>query len=52
MRLVFVREQDNAALHLYELVDDTYVLRSVTSPGEILRIEEPLVVTIDPKDLL
>jgi Uma2 family endonuclease len=45
-------EQETAALHLYELADDAYFLRSQTSPGEVLNLAKPLVAAISPEELL
>jgi hypothetical protein len=45
-------EQETGAIHLNELVGNHYVERSVTRPGEVLRLTEPVDVTIYPADLL
>jgi Uma2 family endonuclease len=45
-------EQDTGALHLYELTGSHYVERSVTKPGDTLRLTDPVEVTIFPADLL
>jgi len=45
-------EQDTGALRLHELDGATYVERSVTRVGEVLRLTEPVVATIDPAELL
>jgi Uma2 family endonuclease len=45
-------EQETAALHLYELAESSYVLRSLTGPGEVLNLGRPLVAAISPEDLL
>jgi Uma2 family endonuclease len=45
-------EQDSAALHLYQLAGDTYLLHSLTSPGDVLNLVEPLVANIDPEELV
>ena len=45
-------EQDSCALALHHLVDGTYVLDSLVPPGKVLELVEPVVVTIDPEELL
>lgn len=45
-------EQETQALHLYELAAGHYQERSVTKPGDVLRLTEPVVATIVPEDLL
>lgn len=44
-------EQDTATIHLYELVADTYVEAASARPGESLRLNAPVIVSIDPEDL-
>ncbi|WP_317620753.1 Uma2 family endonuclease [Actinoplanes sp. KI2] len=44
-------EQDSATLHLYALVDDTYVEKAVVRPGDLLRLTEPVVAVLDPVEL-
>ncbi|MFI7540978.1 Uma2 family endonuclease [Actinoplanes sp. NPDC049599] len=45
-------EQESAALHLYQLSGNHYVERSVTRPGEVLHLDEPLTADLVPEDLL
>lgn len=45
-------EQDTGALHLYRLAGEHYVEHSVTRPGEVLKLTEPVAVEIDPSALL
>lgn len=45
-------EQETGALHLYRLAGSHYVEHSVTYPGTLLRLEEPVEATIAPEDLL
>ena len=45
-------EQDTGALHLYRLADRHYVEHSVTRPGEVLRLAEPVAAEIRPEELL
>jgi hypothetical protein len=39
-------------LHLYRLERNHYVEHSVTKPGEMLRLTQPVVAEITPEDLL
>jgi len=45
-------EQETQALHLYELAAGHYRERSVTRPGEVLHLTEPVAASIAPEDLL
>ena len=45
-------EQATGALHLYRLAGSHYVEHSVTYPGTLLRLKEPVEATIAPEDLL
>ena len=45
-------EHETGALHLYQLLGDKYIERSVTQPGEVLHLTEPIEATISPEDLL
>jgi Uma2 family endonuclease len=45
-------EQETAALHLYRLDGDHYVEHSVTQPGQVLHLTDPVTVDIRPEDLL
>jgi Uma2 family endonuclease len=45
-------EQETQALHLYELAAGGYGEHSVTKPGEVLHLNEPIVATIVPDDLV
>lgn len=45
-------EQDTGALHLYGLVGEQYHERSVTRPGEVLELTDPVTATIVPESLL
>jgi Uma2 family endonuclease len=45
-------EQETGALHLHRLTGDHYVEHSVTHPGQLLRLTEPVEATIAPEDLL
>ncbi|WP_433721964.1 Uma2 family endonuclease [Actinoplanes sp. CA-051413] len=45
-------EQESATLHLYELRGNHYVERSVTRPGGVLDLAEPLTADLAPEDLL
>ena len=45
-------EQESATLHLHQLRGNHYVERSVTRPGEVLHLEEPLTADLAPVDLL
>jgi Uma2 family endonuclease len=45
-------EQETGALHLYRLAGSHYVEHSVTYPGTLLRLKEPVEATIAPEDLL
>jgi Uma2 family endonuclease len=45
-------EQDTGALHLHRLSGAHYVEHSVTKPGAVLRLTEPVTADIDPERLL
>ena len=45
-------EQDTGTLRLHELHGTVYVARSVTKVGDVLRLTDPVVATIDPAELL
>jgi Uma2 family endonuclease len=45
-------EQETQALHLYELAAGHYREHSVTKPGEVLLLTEPVAATIAPENLL
>jgi len=45
-------EQESATLHLYQLRGNHYVEHSVTRPGEVLHLEEPLTADVVTEDLL
>jgi Uma2 family endonuclease len=45
-------EQDTGSLHLHRLSGAHYVEHSVTKPGAILRLTEPVSAEIDPERLL
>jgi len=45
-------EQETGALNLYRLVGSHYVEQSMTHPGTLLRLKEPVEATIAPEDLL
>lgn len=45
-------EQDTGALHLYELAGRQYREHSVTQPGDVLRLTDPVDATIAPEALL
>jgi Uma2 family endonuclease len=45
-------EHRTATLHLYELADGKFVEHSVTEVGDVLHLAEPVVVSIDPAELL
>ena len=45
-------EPETLALRLYQLDDTKYIEHSVTEVGEVLRLTDPLVATIDPAKLL
>lgn len=45
-------EQDTGALHLYRLRGSHHVEESVTKPGDVLRLTEPVDAEIDPAGLL
>ncbi|GIJ80623.1 Endonuclease, Uma2 family (restriction endonuclease fold) [Micromonospora phaseoli] len=45
-------EQATAALHLYRKRGAHYVVQSVTEPGAVLVLTEPVKATIRPEDLL
>ncbi|MFI5494929.1 Uma2 family endonuclease [Actinoplanes sp. NPDC051859] len=45
-------EQETGALHLHQLSNGAYVLRSVAQVGEVLRLTDPVVAEISPEDLL
>ncbi|RZU50180.1 Uma2 family endonuclease [Krasilnikovia cinnamomea] len=45
-------EQDTGALHLYRLSGDRYLEHSVTLPGGVLTLTDPVQATIRPEDLL
>jgi Uma2 family endonuclease len=45
-------EHKTAAMHLYRLVDNAYLEFSVTEVGDVLHLTEPVVVSIDPAELL
>jgi Uma2 family endonuclease len=47
-----VADQDSGALHLYRLDDGHYVAHSITEPGGVLRLTEPVEATIRPEDLV
>ena len=45
-------EQETGALHLYELAGQQYREHSVTQPGQVLHLTDPVDVTIVPEALL
>jgi Uma2 family endonuclease len=45
-------EQQTGALHLYELLGEHYVERSVTNPGETLHLSAPVTADLTPELLL
>lgn len=45
-------EQETGALHLYRLAAGHYVEHSVTGPGQVLRISDPVEAIIEPAALL
>jgi Uma2 family endonuclease len=45
-------EQENGTLHLYRRQGRHYVEHSVTKPGDVLELTEPVRATIRPEDLL
>jgi Uma2 family endonuclease len=45
-------EQDTGTLHLYQLRGSHYVEHSVTKPGDVLRLTEPVTAEISPENLL
>ena len=45
-------EQETQALHLYELAGGHYREHSVTKPGDVLHLTDPVVAAIAPEDLL
>jgi Uma2 family endonuclease len=45
-------DQETQALHLYQLTAGHYREHSVTKPGEVLHLTEPVAATIEPEDLL
>ncbi|MEV1285752.1 Uma2 family endonuclease [Micromonospora sp. NPDC049679] len=45
-------EQETGALHLHRLDGRHYVEHSVTKPGDLLRLTEPVVAEISPEALL
>ncbi len=45
-------EQETGALHLYRLNGAHYAEHSVTKPGQVLRLTEPVEASIAPEDLL
>jgi Uma2 family endonuclease len=44
-------EQETCTLRLYQLVGAAYKEHSVTRPGEILHLTDPIAISIDPADL-
>jgi len=45
-------EQDTGTLHLHRLAGDAYTEHSVTKPGDVLHLTEPVIADIDPEELL
>lgn len=45
-------EQETGTLHLYRLAGEHYVEQSVTRPGEVLHLSEPVRVDLEPTSLL
>jgi Uma2 family endonuclease len=45
-------EQETGALHLYRNSGDTYLEHSVTGPGDVLKLTEPVEASIEPESLL
>ncbi|GAB3815818.1 Uma2 family endonuclease [Micromonospora zhanjiangensis] len=45
-------EQDTGTLHLHRRSGPHYVAHSVTKPGTVLRLTEPVTVDLDPERLL
>ena len=45
-------EPRDRSLHLYRLVENTYVEHAVSKAGEVLRLTEPVVAVLDPAVLL
>lgn len=45
-------EQETGTLHLYRLSGRVYAEHSVTRPGEVLELTEPVVATLVPEELL
>ncbi|MET8201407.1 hypothetical protein ACWEOS_25535 [Micromonospora taraxaci] len=45
-------EQESLSLYLYQRQGFHYVERSVTRPGEVLELTEPVKATIRPEELL
>ncbi|MEU4237981.1 Uma2 family endonuclease [Actinoplanes sp. NPDC026619] len=44
-------DQKTTAMHLYRLANGTYVEHSTARKGEVLRLSEPVVAVLDPKEL-
>jgi hypothetical protein len=40
------------ALHLHQLVGTTYAEHSVTRPGDVLKLTDPVIAEIDPTKLV
>ena len=49
---LYVLEAETGTLHLYELAGDRYKEHSVTRPGKVLHLVEPVKATIAPEQLL
>ena len=45
-------EQDTGTLHLFQLVGDKYIERSVTGTDQTLHLIDPIEATLSPRDLL
>jgi Uma2 family endonuclease len=45
-------DQDKGTLYLYRLHNGTYVPHSVTEPGDVLKLTEPIEATVRPEELL
>ena len=45
-------EQDTGTLHFHRLAGDAYMEHSVTKPGDVLHLTEPVIADIDPEELL